>query len=79
MILLYVVLGMKGVDAKAPEGRPPEFRSSGIMQAPRSVRPAHASLKPASVWKPTGAPPHVCLCQVLIPRTPGVLIIQVLS
>lgn len=34
LILLYVVFGMKGDDAKAPEGRAPEFLSSGIIQAP---------------------------------------------
>ena len=43
LILLYVVLGMKGVDAKAPEGRPPALRSSGIIQ-PQNSEPVSGSL-----------------------------------
>lgn len=51
---------MKGVDAKAPEGRPPVFRSSGIIQAQSSAQ-FQRPLRPASAGYPTATPSHVCL------------------
>lgn len=54
-------------------GVPPNFGLQASYR-PQIVRPARASLKPASVWKPTGTPPHVCLCvksEVLIPELQG--------
>lgn len=63
-------------------GVPPNFGLQASYR-PQVGRSAQASLKPASVRKPKGIPPHACLdvkSEVLVPSTPGwVLMVQVLS